>query len=131
MRRLAIVVTLAVGLVAVPASAKVVGIDASPNPASVGDRVRHTVEVGASGRLEAWVSSSGFQTPGIGTLPAGSWTIECCPSQTLGTPAWHYRSFVAALPGTYRFTAVARARGVFLSTAMVGASAASVSITIR
>jgi hypothetical protein len=131
MRRLVVLVMLAIGLVAAPAHAKVVGIDASPNPASLGDRVRHTVEVGAVGRLEVWVSSSGFQPPGLGTLPGGTWTIECCPSQTLGTPAWHYRSFAPAIPGTYRFAAVARARGVFLSAVLVGASAASVSITIR
>src|SRR5262245_36939821 len=100
MRRLVVVLTLAIGLVAAPAHAKVVGIDAVPNPAVVGDRVRHTIEVGTVGRLEAWVSAAGFQTPGVGTLPAGSWTIECCPSQALGAPAWHYRSFGVALPGT-------------------------------
>ncbi len=130
MRRWLIPLTLTIGLVAAPAQAKVVGIDASPNPASIGARVRHTVEVGTVGRLEAWVSANGFQTPGIGTLPPGTWTIECCPSQTLGTSAWHYRSFGVAIPGKYRFTAVARTRGVFLSTAMVGVSSASVSITI-
>lgn len=130
MRKWFVLVTLVVGLAAAPAQAKVVGIDASPNPAAVGDRVRHTVEVGAVARLDVWVSATGFRAPGSGTLPPGVWSIECCPSQTLGTSAWHYRSLGVAAPGTYRFNAVARARGTFLSTAMVASLTASVSIKI-
>ena len=130
MRKWVVLTALVVGLVAAPAQAKVVGISASPNPAVVGDRVRHTVEVGAVARLDVWVSASGFQTPGMGTLPPGTWSIECCPSQTLGTPAWHYRSFGVAAPGMYRFNAVARARGTFLSTAMVAGATASVTIRV-
>ena len=130
MRKWMVVTALVVGLVASPAQAKVVGIDASPNPAVVGDHVRHTVEVGAVARLDVWVSASGFQAPGSGTLPLGTWSIECCPSQTLGTSAWHYRSSGVAAPGSYRFNAVARIRGTFLSTATVAGSTASVTIRI-
>ena len=130
MRKWVVVTTLVVGLVASPAQAKVVGIDASPNPAVVGDHVRHTVVVGAVARLDVWVSALGFQPPGLGTLPPGTWSIECCPSQTLGTSAWHYRSFGIATPGSYRFNAVARTRGTFLSTAAVAGSTASVTIRI-
>ena len=130
MRKSLVVGALLVGLVAAPARAKVVGIDASPNPAVVGDRVRHTVEVGAVARLDVWVSAVGFQGPGSGTLPPGTWSLECCPSQTLGTSAWHYRSLGVVVPGSYRFNAVARARGTFLSTAMVAGSTASVTIRI-
>jgi len=130
MRKLVVLTALVVGLVAAPAQAKVVGIDASPNPAVVGQRVRHTVEVGAVARLDVWVSAVGFQAPGLGTLPPGTWSIECCPSQTLGTSAWHYRSFGIATPGSYRFNAVARARGTFLSTAAVAGATASVTIRI-
>lgn len=130
MRKYLLVTALLLGLVAAPAQAKVVGIDASPNPALVGDRVRHTVEVGATARLDVWVSAAGFQAPGSGTLPPGTWSAECCPSQTLGTPAWHYRSTGVVAAGSYRFNAVARARGTFLSTAMVAGASASVTIRI-
>ena len=130
MRKSLVVAALLVGLVAAPAQGKVVGIDASPNPAVVGDRVRHTVEVGAVARLDVWVSAVGFQAPGSGTLPPGTWSLECCPSQTLGTSAWHYRSLGVVAPGSYRFNAVAKARGTFLSTAMVAGSTASVTIRI-
>lgn len=130
MRRFVVLTALVVGLVAAPAQAKVVGIDASPNPAMLGDRVRHTVEVGTVARLDVWVSALGFQAPGSGGLPPGTWTIECCPSQTLGTSAWHYRSSGVVVPGSYRFNAVARARGTFLSTAMVAGFTASVTVRI-
>jgi hypothetical protein len=130
MRKWVVLLVLVVGLVAAPAQAKVVGIDASPNPAVVGARVRHTVGVGAIARLDIWVSALGFQTPGLGTLPPGAWTIECCPSQTLGTSAWHYRSLGVVIPASYRFNAVARTRGTFQSTATVAGSTASVTIRI-
>ena len=107
------------------AEAKVVAITASPNPVVLGDRVRHTVEVGAYARLEVWISAAGFQQPGIGTLPGGSWSYECCPQQTAGTPAWHYRSGGTVVPGSYRFGAVSRARGSFLSSALVGGTIAA------
>ena len=127
----ALLVATLVGVLAAPAEAKLVEIGASPNPAKVGTRVRHTVAVGAAGRLEVWVSASGFQRPGTGTLPPGSWVAECCPARTAGTPAWHYRSFATVLPsGSYRFGAVARMRGTFLSSAAVGFSSDGVSIRI-
>ena len=107
------------------AEAKVVGITASPNPAVLGDRVRYTIEVGAYARLDAWVSAAGFQQPGYGTLPGGSWSYECCSEPTSGTPAWHYRSGGTVVPGSYRFGAVTRARGTFLSSALVGATMAT------
>jgi len=113
------------------ASAKVVGLDGSPNPAALGDRVRHTIDLGVSARLEVWVSAAGFQQPGPGTLPAGSWSYECCPSQTAGTPAWHFRSASIVAPGSFRFGAVARARGTFLSSALAAGTIASVWIRVR
>lgn len=131
MKKLCVLVALLVGLMAAPADAKVIGIGASPNPAMVRDRVRHTIEVGTVGRLDVWVSASGFEAPGSGTLPSGAWTFECCPGQTAGTPAWHYRSFANAAPGSYRFNATARLRGTFLSTAAVTGGTAGVWITIR
>jgi hypothetical protein len=126
----ALLASVLVGVLAAPAGAKAVDIGASPNPASVGTRVRHTVALGTSGRLEVWVSAAGFERPGTGTLPPGSWAAECCPARTAGTPAWHYRSFVVAPPGSYRFGAVARMRGTFLSSAAVGFSSDGVSIRI-
>lgn len=131
MRRLAGMLALVVALGAAPAGAKVVGITASPNPAALGDRVRHTVEVGTYGRLDVWVSAVGFDRPGTGTLPAGAWTFECCPSQTAGTSAWHYRTSGGASPGSYGFNATTRARGSFLSTARVVSSSASVWVWVR
>ncbi|HWO71217.1 MAG TPA: hypothetical protein VNP94_10760 [Actinomycetota bacterium] len=107
-----------------------VTIAASPNPAVLGQRVRHTVGVGMSGGLQVWVSATGFSQPGMGTLPPGTWTWECCPSQTAGTPAWHYRSARAVSPGTYAFGAYARTRGTFLSTASVSTAVARVWIRI-
>jgi hypothetical protein len=131
MRRLSVLLALCVALVAAPVSAKTVSISASPNPASVGDRVRHTVAVGASvGRLEIWVSARGFGQPGFGSLPPGTWRYECCPSQTAATPAWHYRSSTTVSPGSYAFTAAARARGTFLSTAAVAGGSSGVWIRI-
>jgi len=75
------------------------------------------VNLGAPTRLELYVSAAGFERPGTGTLPAGSWTYRCCPAQTAGTPAWYYRSSTGVAPGSYRFGAVARTRGQFQSTA--------------
>lgn len=107
-----------------------VSIVASPNPTALGQRIRHTVEVGASGGLQVWVSASGFSQPGRGTLPPGAWTWECCPSQTAGTPAWHYRSARSVPPGTYAFGAYGRSRGTFLSTAALGPAVARVWVRI-
>jgi hypothetical protein len=130
MRRVCIALAVLVALGATPASAKVVGISASPNPATLGHRVRHTVEVGVYGPLEVWVSASGFRSPGMGTLPSGSWSYECCPAQTAGTPAWHYRSYSFIGPGSYRFGAASHSRGTFLSTAAAGGTSAGVWIRI-
>jgi hypothetical protein len=130
-RPIVVMIAVAIALSAVPAAAKTVGITASPNPARVGDRVRHDVEVGSVGRLEVWVSARGFERPGPGTLPAGTWSYECCPSQTAGTPAWHYRSSAFTSGGRYRFGAVAVAPGNFLSTAFVAGVFAGVWIRIR
>jgi hypothetical protein len=131
MRRIVLLTAVVVGLTAAPALGKVVGITASPNPASVGASVRHTVEAGTFGRLDVWVSASGFRAPGLGTLPPGAWSIECCPGQTNGTPAWHYRSSGIAMPGVYRFNALAAAPGLFRSTAAVAGSSASLWVRIR
>lgn len=128
MRRMLVVVVVLLGLVAAPAEAKPVDVAASPNPAALGQRVRHTVTVGVAGRLEVWVS--GFQAPGSGSLPLGTWSYECCPGQTAGSPAWHYRSSGVAAPGSYRFGAVARTRGTFLSSAAIPTSGAFSSVWI-
>jgi hypothetical protein len=130
MKRLSVLLALCIGLLAVPASAKTIDLSASPNPAHLGNRVRHDITVGSVGRLEIWVSASGFQQPGSGTLPAGVWSFECCPSQTAGTPAWHYRSSGTVRTGPYRFNATTRARGTFLSTAFVAGQSASVWIRV-
>ena len=126
----ALLTAMLVGVLAAPAEAKLVDIGAAPNPARLGTTVRHTVAPGAAGRLEVWVSAAGFERPGTGTLPAGSWVAECCPARTAGTPAWHFRSFGVAPPGSYRFGAVARMRGTFRSSAAVGFSSDAVSIRI-
>jgi hypothetical protein len=132
MKRLCVVVVgLCLILSAGPATAKTVSIAASPNPARVGEPVRHDVIVGTGGRLEVWVSASGFQQPGSGTLPSGTWSFECCPSQTAGTPAWHYRSSSFVFPGGYRFAALARAPGDFVSTASIAGRSSKVRIRIR
>ena len=132
MRRFVAVIAIAGMLTAGGiASAKLVGLTAVPNPVPVGDRVRHDVSVDVGARLDVWVSGSGFQQPGFGTLPPGTWERECCPVQTAGTVAWHFRSFSLAPPGTYRFGAVARARGTFLSTATSAGTTASVWVRVR
>jgi hypothetical protein len=116
MKRSLLALALATVFVAAPAHAKLVDLTASSNPAGLGDRVRHTVSLVGSARIELYVSAAGFERPGTGTLPPGSWAYRCCPAQTAGTPAWVYRSTVVAPPGSYRFGAFARARGSFLST---------------
>jgi hypothetical protein len=130
-RSLLPVALLVVALTAVPALAKTVGLTASPNPARVGERVRHDIAVGAIGRLDVWVSARGFSQPGSGTLPAGTWSYECCPRQTAGTPAWHYRSSSIVATGQYRFPATAQTRGTFLSTAAIGGATSRVWVSIR
>lgn len=113
-------VAVVVVLVGAPASAKLVDVTASPNPATVGSTVRHTVTLGSPARLDLYVSATGFERPGSGSLPPGTWTYRCCPGQTAGTPAWFYRSSSVVGQGTYRFAALARRRGSFLSTATTG-----------
>jgi hypothetical protein len=127
---LTIAISLTLVITAAPAHAKLVELAASPNPAFVGNHVRHTVSLGTPARLDLYVSAVGFERPGTGTLPPGSWTYRCCPSQTAGTPAWFYRSNAGATPGSYRFGAVARARGVFLSTVVTAVGSANVWIRI-
>ena len=75
------------------------------------NQVRHTVNLGAPTRLELYVSAAGFERPGTGTLPAASWIYRCRPAQTAGTRAWYQRSNAGVALGSYRFGAVARARG--------------------
>ena len=116
MKRSLLALALAAAFVADPAHAKLVEIVASPNPAGLGDHVRHIVSFGGPSRIEVYLSAAGFERPGTGTLPPGSWTYRCCPPQTAGTPAWYYRSNAIAPPGSYRFGAYPRRRGTFLST---------------
>jgi len=107
-----------------------VSIAASPNPVPMGQRVVHTVQVLVPGQLDVWVSATGFNQPGLGTLPAGSWVRECCSAETNGTSAWHYRSSRTAPIGVYQFGATSRFRGVFLSTARLGGARASVWVRV-
>jgi len=130
MKRLLLALMLALVVVAAPAHAKLVELTASPNPPAIGNHVRHSVSLGAPTRLELYVSAVGFERPGIGTLPPGSWMYRCCPGQTAGTPAWYYRSSAGVAPGSYRFGAVARVRGQFLSTATTTVGSAGVWIRI-
>ncbi len=130
MRKLVLIALLSLGLVAAPAAAAPIALQASPNPAVLGQRVVHTVSLGSYGRLDVWVSAKGFAQPGSGSLPAGSWRWECCPTQTAGTAAWHYRSNTLAVPGTYRFGADTRSRGTYLSTASIGTASSSLWVRI-
>ena len=131
MRRVFVLATVALALIGSPtADAASVSIQASPNPARLGDRVTHTVGASAYGYLIVWISARGFGQPGLGSLPPGTWRLECCPSETAGTAAWHYRSNAAVGSGTYRFGATARSRGTFLSTVRLGISTATVWVRI-
>ena len=107
-----------------------VGINASPNPATLGDKVVHVVKIGVYAPLDIWVSAAGFEQPRLGTLPPGTWRLECCTSITDGTAAWHFRSDGVVAPGSYRFGAFARAVGRFRSTAAVQSTADAVWIRI-
>jgi hypothetical protein len=131
MRRIVLGIVLAV-VATVPARAAaasaVVEISASPNPASLGQKVVHRVGVGAYAPLDIWVSATGFEQPRLGTLPKGRWTLECCSPQPGEGPEWHYRAIVP--PSTYRFGAFARARGWYASIAAVGQSLDAVWVKI-
>jgi hypothetical protein len=129
--RSAVVLVVLILLGAVPAGAKTIAIAGTPDPARLGDRVRYDVSVGVGGRLDVWVSAVGFDRPGTGTLPAGTWSLECCPAQVAGTTAWHYRSSSFVAPAAYRFGAVARRTGQFLVTAGVAGGSAGVWIRVR
>ncbi|MEW6059831.1 MAG: hypothetical protein AB1551_06790 [Actinomycetota bacterium] len=132
MRKMAVIAAALLVLSAGPAGAAgPVTIQASPNPALVGQRVVHTVRTSVPGPLDIWVSAAGFNQPGLGTLPPGSWTRECCPAETNWTAAWHYHSYRAALAGTYTFGATSRWRGLFLSTARLGGARASVWVRVQ
>jgi hypothetical protein len=132
-RRILLAIVMAV-VAAVPARAvaatAIVDISASPNPAPVGEKVVHVVKVGAYGTLDIWVSAAGFEQPRLGALPPGRWRLECCSSFTGGTSAWHFRSSGIVAPASYRFRALARAKGTFASTAAVGSSSDVVWIRI-
>jgi hypothetical protein len=90
----------------------------------------HPIDLGGSGRLDVWISAVGFGKPGLGTLPSGSWTLECCPTQTAGTYAWHYQSFGRTASGKYRFGADAVHPGTYRSTAAIPLVSASVSVRL-
>ena len=131
MRKSILVIALVVAVATAPSAwASQISLGASPNPAYVGQRVVHTIAVGAPGRLDVWVSAQGFVQPRLGTLPRGSWSWQCCPSQTAGTPAWHFRSSSTVSPGTYRFGVDASQRGTYLSSATVAIASATVWVRI-
>ena len=122
---------LALALIAGPARASSpVGIQALPNPVALGQRVAFTVQVAVHETLQVWVSAKGFAQPSMGSLPPGSWQWECCPAETAGTAAWHYRSASRVAPGSYRFPAATRNRGTYLSTARVSSGSAGVWVRI-
>ena len=122
---------MAFALVSEPAAtAGSVAVQASPNPAYLGKRVVHTVGLSTSGYLNVWVSAKGFDQPRIGSLPPGSWRWECCPAEAAGAAAWHYRSSTVARPSIYRFGAMTRSRGAFLSTARPAVYSSTVSVRI-
>jgi hypothetical protein len=121
----AVATTLLVGVWAGPATAQsTVALEAEPNPAPSGQTIRFTIE--ASGdravRLQVWISAVGVKRPGLGNLPPGQWNLVCCPGQTAGDPAWHYRSEFPAQDGRYAFRAVADRRGSHVATAAYGAA---------
>lgn len=131
MRKVFVVAVLLAALSPTSAGASSqISIAASPNPAAVGQRVVHTVGLVGGGGLQVWVSARGFARPGLGTLPPGTWVLECCPPQTAGTPAWHYRSATYASAGSYRFGALAQVRGTYESSAAVGVSSTNVWVRI-
>lgn len=131
MRKTILAAAVAFALLPRPAEAAgPVTIQASPNPAYLGTRVVHTVGLSTCGYLNVWVSAKGFDQPGMGSLPSGSWRWECCPAETAGTAAWHYRSSTAARPGIFRFAALTRSRGAFLSTARVATYSSKVWVRI-
>ncbi len=131
MRRTCVALVLLLVLSPSVASASAqVTISASPNPAAVGQRVTHTITARGGGYLNVWVSAKGFAQPKTGTLPSGTWTRECCPPQTAGTAAWHFRSTGPVAAGSYRFGADAALRGSFLSTAQIGSATGSVWVRI-
>jgi len=131
MRKVFVLLAVALALIGGPAAdAASVSIQAAPNPARLGDRVTHSVGASNYGYLNVWISARGFGQPGLGSLPPGAWRLECCPSETAGTAAWHYRSNTAVGSGTYRFGATTRLRGTFLSTARLGISSATVWVRI-
>jgi|GEM_PF-1429346 hypothetical protein len=143
MRRFVATVVVALALVPAPVGAlplrgrafvgqalAAITIQASPNPATVGQRVTHTLALSTAGSLWVWVSAVGFRQPGLGTLPPGAWVKTCCPAEAGGASAWLYRSTSGVQPGTYRFGAVARAPGSYLSTAEVGLAKAGVWIRV-
>ncbi|HZP89436.1 MAG TPA: hypothetical protein VFC04_00385 [Actinomycetota bacterium] len=143
MRRFVATVVVALALVPVPVGASplrrtafggpaltAVTIQASPNPATVGQKVTHTLALSTTGSLRVWVSAVGFRQPSLGTLPPGAWVKTCCPAEAGGASAWLYRSTSGVPPGTYRFGAVAKAPGTYLSTAQVGLAKAGVWIMV-
>ena len=131
MRRWGIATVLAVAMLASPADAlAVVTVTASPNPATVGQRVFHTIQTTTGGSLNARVSAVGFAQPTMGTLPPGTWRWECCLPQPAGAPTWYYHSDSVVAPGTYRFGADALRTGRYLSSAGVGSVISGVWVRI-
>jgi hypothetical protein len=131
MRKLMIVAAALLTLSAGPAQAAgPVSIQVSPNPVPLGQRTFHTIQVRFPGPLDVWVSAVGFDQPGLGTLPPGTWTRECCSAETNRTSAWHYRSVRDVPVGTYHFGTKSRSRGLFLSTARLGGVKASIWVRV-
>ena len=64
MKRSLLTLVAALVVVAGPAQAKLVDLTASPNPATIGSQVRHTVNLGAPTRLELYVSAASSTTRG-------------------------------------------------------------------
>lgn len=96
MKRSLLAVVAALVVVAGPAQAQLVDLTASPNPANVGNQVRHTVSLGAPTRLELYVSArqgSSDTAPGRCRRARGRTGVarrrprELRPGTTARTPA--------------------------------------------
>ena len=90
MKRSLLALALATLFVAAPAQAKLVEIAASPNPASLGDHVRHTVSIGGPSRIEQVraVRSATLAMSGGASPP---WMREAIQKLASAIPGARYR----------------------------------------
>jgi hypothetical protein len=84
MKRSLLTIVAALVVVAGPAQAKLVDLTASPNPATIGNQVRHTVNLGAPTRLELYVSAAGFRATGHRDVAGGLVDVSMLPGADRG-----------------------------------------------